>query len=559
MAPLTKFTEHGDGTTLGLDFVTIFRQMSDDYRFLIPARYSRYQTEMRQVKGSLPTIYAGLLIASISAYPAMSLSGAVANKLTSVPHFFRFALASSSVLLGGYLRVWGASKVDHGQGKNAILTLLAISIIGIAGLGLALPNDDLLAILTIHDERFWVLGVCCLLAGAALAVYSPCIALSAKWAPGDSMHFWAENRKAIAVKTRKHGIGILDPIEHSLAFLLRQNAAGYMATIGGLGNITPAFTLIILSHMVPTIGLKNTCGSFLLFTAAAYVAIYYLVQDPPYNQLMNLKVPTLNAAEIARFMGEKDRHSSTDTYWNRMHQLSNKDKLSLLLVCTSYITTLGTLFTMASGGAVTFTLRGLPADEASKVLGYLVGLDAIVRTLVPMLSVSANADALSNYAFLGMAVSSLVAAISSHESIWLPALFVFSIFNGIGNSSVVSQISDHLSADVSLATGLSSGAGAFSSFFISLLAGKIAAFNQSETAYEYLMITLLSIVSLSANTAYMYTTTEQRTLADDEESYDDSMSPDPVNSEELMLISRGGGADHEYGSIQPRALFTHSP
>ncbi|PJD93881.1 MAG: hypothetical protein CK424_01085 [Legionella sp.] len=557
LTPVKGSPSKGDGTTLGLDFIAIFKQLSsDDWRLSLP-RYANYKSQMLQVEGSLPTIYAGLLVASISAYPAMSLSGAVANKLTSVPHFFRFALASSSVLLGGYLRIWGANKVDRGEGKQAILTLLAISIIGISGLGLSLPNDDILAILTIHDEQFWILGLCCLLAGAALAAYSPCMALSAKWAPADSVQFWSDNRKRLADKLGKPAIGQLDTIERSLAFLLRQNAPGYMATIGGLGNITPAFTLLLLSGMVPSIGLKNTCASFLLLYATAFVAIYYLIQDSPYDQLIKLNVSPKHANELACFMGQKSQPSSTEPYWSRIQQLSVRDKLALLLICTNYITTLGTLFTIASGGAVTFTLRGLAPDEATKILGYLVGLDAIVRTLIPMLRVSVHADVLSNYAFLGMTVSSCAAAISPHQSIWLPALFVFSIFNGIGNSSVVTQISEHLSADISLATGLSSGAGAFSSFFISLLAGKMATYNQLDTGYEYFTITLLAVISLSANTAFIYSKRSDSPAVSTQDSDEDfSFSMVETPSETTSLTMSSAVDDLQMSLAVPSSIYT---
>jgi nitrate/nitrite transporter NarK len=499
-------------TSFSLDYNSIFKQRHPRLLNLIPKDYQQHKEEILQLRGTPINNYYGLLLASISGYLLMGMSGAMASKLTSISPFYRFVLASSSLLFGGFLRPWGAKEADAGRGKLSIAKLLSVGIIGSLGLLLIIRDEESLANVQINSFTYALLMIFNTLTGFGVACYSPCMVMCAKLAPGTSYLEFLNTRDSLAEDMELESVAT-SFFESIMAPLIGKDDVGYMAIIGGLGNIIPALTLIILSCILPKFGLK---GGYILFgglAIAGFIAINSLLEEAPYDQLVKMGVNGSSAENIAKFLGQTNISNTSDTYLNKIKKMSNQDRLSLLIVCANYMTTLGTLFAITSSGSLTLIRRKISVEEATSLIGYLIGLDSIVRTLMPMIPMPLSPDTISSLSFAGMAVSSCISAICSEQNLWLSSLFMFAIANGVGNYSVVAQIRHSLPNNIGIATGLSSGVGAFSAFFISLLCAHIAGFNKAtgqspdgnittDTAYEYLVITSLSVFSLLTN--YMY-------------------------------------------------------
>jgi hypothetical protein len=140
-----------------------------------------------------------ILLACAGSLFAFSMNGAIAAQCTSLPLIIRATVASSPLLVGGFLRVFSAYQADQGRGKENILQLLGLSVLGMMGnimiLRLMIKNEDLS---TITPEHCWPLIVSGIFIGLGLGTYASGMTLGARTAANNSIDLWHDNLQEVS-------------------------------------------------------------------------------------------------------------------------------------------------------------------------------------------------------------------------------------------------------------------------------------------------------------------------------------------------------------------------
>ncbi|NBX85206.1 MAG: hypothetical protein EBQ95_06340 [Gammaproteobacteria bacterium] len=439
-----------------------------DLSLFLPNEFKPYAEDILKVKGTPLNGLIGGMVSCASGLFLYALGGRLAKSFTSLSLLERYTLAASPMLLGGCLRIWAASKADQGKGKNSILQLLGISMLGVAGHVVMLSLDIDLSEITSHSIYYYVFLLNNVLTGIGIATYSPGMALGAQSAPQDTPGIWKQHLQ-LSSGVIEHPI---HPsfVEEKLSPILRSTSGQYLAIIACASNFAPGLTLISANFLIPLIGFRNTCIFFASMTGLGMLTTYYCVQNSILDQLKQINPMIDNSVEIniASFMGQRI-FSQEVPFFQRLYNLNPHEKHEIFKATFDYTITFGLLTALTAIGTIILEHKGASANAAVLTMAGVSLLSSLMRGLMTLSPHFIKTEQWMRISLSMMLVCSLVLKYTNDLTLIQSNMLIFGVFNGIGNYCVVERISQKIPQDIGLATGISSGLAAFLAFPISIL------------------------------------------------------------------------------------------
>ena len=187
-------------------------------------------------------------------FSAVALIGPVGAKfkaMMGLSSFMLGVLVAAPQLAGSLLRIPFGAWVDKVGGKKPLLTLLSISIVGLAGMCFVFftlyPSN-------LTEQMYPLVLFFAVLSGAGVATFSVGIPQTSYW--------FSQKRQGSA-------LGIY----------------------AGLGNTAPGIFTLILPFILVALGLPATYAAWLFFIACGTVIYALIAHDAPYFQLRNSGAP----------------------------------------------------------------------------------------------------------------------------------------------------------------------------------------------------------------------------------------------------------------------------
>jgi hypothetical protein len=463
-----------------------------DIKDYLDPEFQEFSEDIKQLRGNQLNNLVGSVLACAGSLFAYSMNGAIAAQCTSLPLMLRATIAASPLLVGGFLRVFSAYQADLGYGKENILQLLSLSVLGMMGnvTILSLRNGDLS---TITAAQCWPLIVSGAFIGLGLGTYSSGMTLGARTAANNSMDLWHDNLQEISemIKTallEKGRTLPLEPIQikpglfsHSISFILRKHAAVYSAIIAGIANTSPSIPITINAY-ADELKLTNTTRTILFagIQITAMVGIYVLLNNPIYDQLLknNKNLTPDQAKKIAIYSGQA-LFASGLNFWEEVKQLTPRDVNELWSAIILYSASYGVLASITTTGVFTMVSRCVPARDASLTIARAVTVSSLFRT-IPLMNTALTPTQLNQGSLLMMSLALGIYACVDKERIPESMLYLYAAFCGVVCFSVVARLVEETPNKVGFVTGASSGIGAFVGFPLSLMMAWLQSYNPTE-------------------------------------------------------------------------------
>ncbi len=201
-------------------------------------------------------------------FAAVSLYGPVAfnfNEILNMPGILLGLLIAAPNLTGSLLRIPFGAWVDKIGGKKPLLTLLSLSIIGMAGLTTILflyyPEG-------LTMKMYPLIIFFGLLSGSGIATFSVGVPQTSYWFPQE-----------------------------------KQGAA--LGTFAGLGNAAPGLFGMILPFALKFLGLPSSYAAWFFFLLIGTIIYWLFSQDAYYFQLMNKGVDKEESIRASKELGQE--------------------------------------------------------------------------------------------------------------------------------------------------------------------------------------------------------------------------------------------------------------
>jgi hypothetical protein len=481
---------HGD-LRLILD---AFERYELDIKDYLNPEYQEFSEDIKKLKGNQLNNLIGSMLACAGSLFAFSMNGAIAAQCTALPFVLRATVAASPLLVGGFLRIYSAYQADQGRGKENILQLLGLSVLGMLGnimtLRFMVEDEDLS---TLTPEQCWPLIISGAFIGLGLGTYSSGMTLGARTAANNSIDLWHDNLQEISdiLKTALADKGTITSsdkinikpgfMSKSISFILRNHAAIYSAVIAGVANTSPSIP-ITLNAYAEIFKLSNSVriGLFAGIQIMAMGGIYLFLNNPMYDQLLknNNKLTPEQAKKIATYTGQA-LFSSGLTFWNEIEQLTPSDMQELWSAIMIYSASYGVLTSITTTGTFTLMSRCVPHLDASLTIARAVTVSAICR-VIPLVNTTLTPTQLNQGSLLIMSMALGIFAFVNHDNIPESMMYIYTAFCGVVCFAVVARLVTQTPDKVGLVTGASSGIGAFVGFPLSVLMAWLQEYNPTD-------------------------------------------------------------------------------
>lgn len=448
-------------------FIKYLKKKEIPIESVLPSNFIDEKNTILNLKGTALSQLLGGVINCGTGLFLYVLGGKLAKECISLKLLEQYTLAASPLMIGGILRIWATAQTDAGYGKETIIKLLSLSLVGVIGHVVFLSFNSDLSRIEANSWQYPYLIFCNVLSGVGIATYSAGMTLGAAAAPNDTPDIWRTHLDKLSqLLNTKLKAGFF---EEKFAPIIRSNAAQYLAIIAGMSNLAPGIALIASVFLIPKLGLRNTYLFFAGITFLGILATIRLVHDTPYDQLQhqNPQLSHEKAQEIAKYCGQT-RFSSEKGFWPSLLELNKRESIEVFNATFDYTITFGVLTAMTSMGAIILNQRQFSIEEGSLTIAGVSMLSASMRTLMTLCPpvLTPKKIILSSFAMM-IALTAIFASQKDKISSNL-CLILFGLVNGVGNFAVVARISEALPEKIGLATGISSGIAAFLAFPMSI-------------------------------------------------------------------------------------------
>lgn len=463
-----------------------------DFALLLQPEDQPLANDILQIQGTQLNNLLGSILACSASLFAFSMNSSIASQCTSLSAMERTVIAVSPLIVGSVLRIYSSNEADHGKGKANILQSLSASILGMIGLililRLAVENEDLSSITSISSIP---LTICGIFIGLGLGTYAAGMTLGASAATNNSAELWESNLQKISVLLSEkvlenHPNQINTPIQihppflsRNSTFILRQSSAVYSAVIAGIANMSP-FIPIMINGYADELHLKNSARVtiFIGIQLAAMIAIYYLLNDPPYDQLRrnNASLSDEDAKRAAHIAGQRlflDRRPWLD----KIKLLTTKDRQELAYATFLYSASYGVLTSVITTGSLTFGPRCISSHNISFTIALAVVISSAFRAIPLLAPISVTPTQMSQSSLLIMSAALSVFAFVDQDHIPESMQYIYAAFCGVVCYAVVARLLANAPERAGLITGASSGIGALTGAPLSLLMTYIQQYN----------------------------------------------------------------------------------
>lgn len=412
---------------------------------------------VNEVKGSKVTGLLGATIGFFAGFASVALFGPTASRLKSVmdmtPTMVGLLVAAPS-LSGSLLRIPFGAWVDTTGGRKPFLILLWTSVVGMAGLLLAIHFLYPAALTRAMYPLLLVLGV---FSGCGIATFSVGIGQVSYWFEQD-----------------------------------RQGTA--LGAYAGLGNLAPGLFSFLLPVVLGSWGLSGAYLAWLLFLLLGTGLYHLLGRNAPYFQLLSKETAFERARQTAIQHGQEIFPTG-----NARESLTNAaGSWRTWLLVAIYFTTFGGFIGMTAWLPTYweefFTLGAV-------VAGSLTALYSLVASAIRVPGGSI-ADRLGgeNTAIVSLAtmmVGAILMMLSRSINLSVTGVLLMAVGMGTANAAVFKLMPQYVPEAVGGAAGWIGGLGAFGGFVIPPLMGVMVR-SQGQIGYGtgFVVYVTLSLISL---------------------------------------------------------------
>jgi NNP family nitrate/nitrite transporter-like MFS transporter len=343
----------------------------------------------------------------------LGLTGILAGLLVAVPQ-----------LTGSLLRIPFGAWVDKVGGKIPMLTLLGLSIVGMAGLTFILfayyPDKLTMA----HYPLLLLFGA---LAGCGVATFSVGIPQTSYWFP-----------------KRRQGWAL--------------------GTYAGLGNTAPGWFTLLIPLAVAAYGLPGAYAIWFAFLVAGTLAYAVIAHDAYYFQLVKKGVSRDEAIRIARELGQELFPSGKLVEALKIAARNIKTWALVFLYFTSF------------GGFLALTtwfplywreFHGLDAVTAGIIGGAGFTLIAsFIRVFGGWLSDKIGGESTAILSYSLVIIGAALLTVFTHFGVNLAGEVIIALGMGIANAAVFKLVPKYVPEAVGGASGWVGGLGAFGGFVV---------------------------------------------------------------------------------------------
>ncbi len=363
-------------------------------------------------------------------FAAVSLYGPAA-------HYFQASMGISGVTLGllvaapqltgSLLRIPFGAWVDKAGGRLPMLTLFAMSLVGMWGLVYILH--------TVHDLTMKVYPVILLfgfMSGCGVASFSVGIPQVSYW--------FAQNRQGTV-----------------------------LGTYGGVGNLAPGLFTLMLPFAIAAWGLAGSYLAWFIFLLAGTLIYAWLARDAYFFQLRKKGVALDEAKQVARQCGQE--LFPKESVWQALWTAAEEQRTWGLVFL--YFTSFGG-FLALTAWFPTYWINLHHMDV--KTAGVLGGLGfsllaAAIRVFGGVISERFGGERVAVGAFLAVLAGALLLTLVTQFAINLLGELVIALGMGIGNAAVFKMVPKYVPHAVGGASGWVGGLGALGGFVIPPILG----------------------------------------------------------------------------------------
>ncbi len=409
------------------------------------------------LKGSPMEGLVGATLGFFIGFAAVSLFGPTAHKFKEVMELSPVLvglLVAMPMLSGSLLRIPFSAWVDTTGGRKPFLTLLILSIIGMAGVTLLL--------FTLYPERLTIgyyplvllLG---LLSGCGIATFSVGISQVAYWFP-QSRQGWA------------------------------------LGTYAGLGNIAPGLFAFLLPLALKAWGLAGSYLAWLIFLIVGTGLYWMTGRNAWYFQLVEQGVPPEEAKRIAREHGQELFPAGS---LMESLKLSAKVWKTWVLVIL-YFTTFGGFIALTAWLPTYWkSLFAVSAVTAGTFTALYSILTSVIRVFGGSLSDRIGGENTAILSLATMLVGALLMTFTLSYGVALFGSILMALGMGVNNAAVFKLVPQEVPEAVGGASGWVGGLGAFGGFAIPPVMGAfVRAMGDVGYARGFLTFILLAVLSL---------------------------------------------------------------
>jgi len=358
-------------------------------------------------------------------FAAVSLYGPAA-------HYFQASMGISGVTLGllvaapqltgSLLRIPFGAWVDKAGGRLPMLTLFAMSLVGMWGL--------VYILYTVHDLTMKVYPVILLfgfMSGCGVASFSVGIPQVSYWFP--------QNRQGTV-----------------------------LGTYGGVGNLAPGLFTLILPFAIAAWGLAGSYLAWFLFLLAGALIYAWLAHDAYFFQLRKKGVALEEAKQVARQCGQE--LVPKESVWPALWAAAEEQRTWGLVFL--YFTSFGGFLALTAWFPTYWiNLHHMDVKTAAVLggLGFSL-LAAAIRVFGGVISERFGGERVAVGAFLAVLAGALLLTLVTQFALNLLGELVIALGMGIGNAAVFKMVPKYVPHAVGGASGWVGGLGALGGFVI---------------------------------------------------------------------------------------------
>jgi NNP family nitrate/nitrite transporter-like MFS transporter len=415
---------------------------------------------MATLKGTPGQGLFGATLGFFIGFAAVALFGPTAQRFQQAMNLSPVAvgfLIAMPALSGSLLRIPFSAWVDISGGRKPFLTLLSLSVVGMAGLagvvGFYYPNG-------MTPGMYPVLLMLALLCGCGIATFSVGAGQTAYWFP-----------------QRKQGVAL--------------------AIFGGVGNLAPGIFSFLIPIALSTLGLSGSYMVWVALLATGLVLYFMLGRNSPYFQLLEQGSAPEEARRLARAHGQELFPSG-----NLKESLLVSARIwKTWALVAIYFTTFGGFVALTAWLPTYWTgFFGLSAMAAGFLTALFSILTCVLRVIGGILSdrLLEGGENTTILALLIMMVGALVMVDAHEYELAIPGIVLLAFGMGVSNAGVFKIVPQAVPQAVGGAVGWVGGLGAFGGFAIPpLLAFAVKNLGKRGYAIGFIIFVFLALFSLS--------------------------------------------------------------
>jgi len=393
-------------------------------------------------------------------FAAVALFGPTAQRIREAMNLSPMAvgfLVAMPSLSGALLRIPFSAWVDTSGGRKPFLTLLGLSVVGMAGLsgviGFFYPDRMI-------PGMYPVLLILALLCGCGIATFSVGAGQVAYWFP--------QNKQGMA-----------------------------LAIFGGIGNLAPGLFSFLIPIALGTVGLSGSYLAWLALLATGLVLYFIAGRNAPYFQLREQGLLPEESRRLARDRGQELFPSGN---FKESLQVSARTWRTWALV-SIYFTTFGGFVALTAWLPTYWSaFFGLSAVVAGFLTALFSILASVIRVIGGMLSdrLREGGENTTILALIIMIVGAVVMVDAHQYELAIPGIVLLAFGMGVSNAGVFKILPQAVPQAFGGAAGWVGGLGAFGGFVIPpVLAFAVHNLGQRGYAIGFIVFVFLALFALS--------------------------------------------------------------